>query len=97
MEPAINPGEPPRDLRVTPRVVLGLCVMTAGLALALDSLGLLASLGNRMLLRASLPSRAQIRFWDGLLVPVSRLLDPLSLGRLGKSIVAVWERDAEHR
>ena len=41
MEPAINPGEPPRDLRVTPRVVLGLCVMTAGLALALDSLGLL--------------------------------------------------------
>ncbi len=41
MEPAINPDEPPRDLRVTPRVVLGLCVMTAGLALALDSLGLL--------------------------------------------------------
>jgi predicted membrane protein len=41
MQPAINPEEPSRDLRVTPRVVLGVCVMAAGLALALDSMGLL--------------------------------------------------------
>jgi SAM-dependent methyltransferase len=60
----------------------------------LDSVGLLASLGNRLLLRAPLPSPAQIRLWDGWMVPASRILDPLSLGRLGKSIVAVWERDA---
>jgi SAM-dependent methyltransferase len=60
----------------------------------LDSVGLLASLGNRLLLRASLPSAGQIRFWDGWMIPASRILDPLSLGRLGKSIVAVWERDA---
>jgi len=58
----------------------------------LDSVGLLASLGNRLLLRAPLPSRGQIRLWDGILVPASRMLDSLSLGRLGKSIVAVWER-----
>lgn len=60
----------------------------------LDSVGLLASLGNRLLLRASLPSPAQIRLWDGWMIPASRVLDPLSLGRLGKSIVAVWEREA---
>lgn len=60
----------------------------------LDSVGLLASLGNRLLLRASLPSPGQIRLWDGLMIPASRLLDPLSLGRIGKSILAVWERSA---
>jgi predicted membrane protein len=40
MQPAFKPDEPSQDLRVTPRVVLGLCVMLAGLVLALDSLGL---------------------------------------------------------
>lgn len=40
MEPAFKPDQPSPDLRVTPRVVLGLCVMLAGLVLALDSLGL---------------------------------------------------------
>jgi hypothetical protein len=27
------------------------------------------------------------------MVPASRVLDRLSLGHLGKSVVAVWERD----
>ncbi len=40
MEPAFKPEEPSQDLRVTPRVVLGLGVMLAGLVLALDSLGI---------------------------------------------------------
>jgi predicted membrane protein len=40
MQPAFKPDEQSQDMRVTPRVVLGLCVMFAGLVLALDSLGL---------------------------------------------------------
>jgi predicted membrane protein len=40
MDPAFKPDEPSPDLRVTPRVVLGLAVMLAGLVLALDRLGL---------------------------------------------------------
>jgi len=40
MDPAFKPGEPSQDMRVTPRVVLGLGVMLAGFVLALDSLGL---------------------------------------------------------
>jgi predicted membrane protein len=40
MQPAFKPDEQSPELRVTPRVVLGLCVMLAGLILALDSLGL---------------------------------------------------------
>jgi SAM-dependent methyltransferase len=59
----------------------------------LDSGGLLASAANRLLLRQSLPTLRQILFWDRVLVPFSRFLDPLLLHRLGKSVVAVWTRD----
>lgn len=45
MNPESNPNEPggtygDRDFRLTPRFVLGMCIMLAGLVLALDSLGL---------------------------------------------------------
>jgi SAM-dependent methyltransferase len=60
----------------------------------LDSVGLLASLANRVLLRQGMPTERQLRFWDGRLVPVSRRLDPLLRHRLGKSILATWRREA---
>ncbi|PZF78367.1 methyltransferase type 12 [Aestuariivirga litoralis] len=60
----------------------------------LDSVGLLASLGNRMLLHSGAPSSAQIRFWDRNMVPVSRVLDPLLGHAVGKSLLAVWRRTA---
>jgi SAM-dependent methyltransferase len=59
----------------------------------LDSVGLLASLGNRLLLRARQPTLGQIALWDGWMVPPSRLLDPLLLHRVGKTIVAVLRRE----
>ncbi|HBE88831.1 MAG TPA: methyltransferase type 12 [Elusimicrobia bacterium] len=58
----------------------------------LDSAGLLASLGNRLLLRSGMPTAGQIRFWDSFLVRISRRLDPLLAHRLGKSALAVWRR-----
>ncbi len=58
----------------------------------LDSAGSLASLLNRMILRSPNPTLRQVRFWDRVLVPLSRLLDPLFGYRVGKSILAVWER-----
>ena len=58
----------------------------------LDSVGLLASLANRLLLRRALPTARQIAFWDGMMIPASRVLDRLSFGVLGKSILAVWQR-----
>jgi SAM-dependent methyltransferase len=58
----------------------------------LDSAGMLASLGNRLLLRKAMPSRRQIAFWDGVLVPISRVLDPLLLHGVGKSLLAVWRK-----
>lgn len=58
----------------------------------LDSVGLLASLANRVALRSSSPTERQIAFWDRFMVPVSRVVDPCFAYRLGKSIVAVWRR-----
>lgn len=64
-------------------------------AFYLDSVGLLASAANRLLLRQSLPSSRQIYVWDRLMVPCSRLLDPFTGYRAGKSVVAVWEQSTQ--
>jgi SAM-dependent methyltransferase len=58
----------------------------------LDSIGLLASLGNRLFLRRSVPDPGQIAFWDKVLVRCSRLVDPLVRYALGKSVLSVWKR-----
>jgi ubiquinone/menaquinone biosynthesis C-methylase UbiE len=69
-------------------------VAPAGLKLEklayLDSAGLLASLGNRLLLDQSMPTAAQIRTWDSLLVPCSRVLDRFLCQTVGKSVLGVW-------
>ena len=56
----------------------------------LDSVGMLASLGNRLVLKSAMPSPGQVAVWDRLMVPVSRLVDPLLRHRLGKSVLGVW-------
>jgi SAM-dependent methyltransferase len=60
-------------------------------AFYLDSVGMLASLGNRLLLRSSMPTKAQIRLWDRVMVPLSQSLDPLFRRTLGKTVVAIWK------
>jgi SAM-dependent methyltransferase len=61
----------------------------------LDSLGLLASAANKLLLRRSTPTLANIRFWDRVFIPASRRVDPLLRHRLGRSLLAVWRRPRE--
>ena len=61
----------------------------------LDAVGLLASLGNRLLLRQQMPSARQIQVWDRFLVPLSRWVDPLLGYRLGKTVVGVWRKDSQ--
>ncbi len=56
----------------------------------LDAAGLLASLGNRLFLSSGTPTRSQLRFWDRMLIPISRFLDPLLRHRVGKSVLVVW-------
>lgn len=58
----------------------------------LDSAGLLASLGNKLFLRAPIPSKAQIQFWDRTMVPISRYADRALNHAIGKSILGVWQK-----
>jgi SAM-dependent methyltransferase len=58
----------------------------------LDSVGFLASLANRALLRQSLPTAGQIRLWDGRMIPVSRVVDPLFRRWFGRSVIGIYER-----
>lgn len=60
----------------------------------LDSVGMLASLANKLVLRSGSPKPSQIAFWDRAMVPCSRLLDPLSFYALGKTIIGVWRKPA---
>src|SRR5262249_24335255 len=57
----------------------------------LDSVGLLLSLGNRLLLNQSQPRVEQIRLWDRFIVPISRwVADVCVRYQLGKSILGIW-------
>ena len=58
----------------------------------LDSVGMLASLGNKVALRNAMPTAAQIRFWDQRLVPCSVRLDRFLNYRLGKSVLMIWRK-----
>ncbi len=60
----------------------------------LDAAGLVASLGNRVILKSSMPTRRQIAVWDNGLVTLSRFLDPVLGFGLGKSILGIWRKRA---
>ena len=61
----------------------------------LDSVGMILSLANRLLLRSAMPTAGQIAFSDRRIVPVSRILDRLAARRLGKTVIGIWRR-SEH-
>jgi len=58
----------------------------------LDSAGFLLSAANRLFLRQSMPTKAQLKFWDDWVIPLSRILDPLCLYSVGKTVIAVWTK-----
>ena len=58
----------------------------------LDAVGFFASLGNRLLLSQAMPTARQLWVWDRLMVPLSRLLDPLFFYAFGKSVLGIWRR-----
>jgi len=60
--------------------------------LYLDSVGMLASLGNRLFLHQAEPALTQILFWDRFLVPFSRFADQIAFHAIGKSILGIWKK-----
>ncbi len=61
----------------------------------LDSVGAIASASNRYILKSGTPTRQQILFWDRVMIPLSKLFDPLFRYRVGKSVVGVWQRTGD--
>lgn len=58
----------------------------------LDCVGALASLGNRLVLKSNIPSAKQLAVWDKLMIPLSKVLDPILGYRAGKSVLGVWRK-----
>lgn len=58
----------------------------------LDSAGFALSLGNKLLLRRTSPTMAQISFWDRRIVPLSRITDKVFGHMFGRSMVAVYRK-----
>jgi hypothetical protein len=58
----------------------------------LDSVGTIASLANRLILRAAGPTAKQIRLWDRAMVPLSVHVDKLVGYQFGKTIVIIWRK-----
>lgn len=61
----------------------------------IDSAGLLASAGNLLILKKSIPSLNQIRFWNNWLIPLSMKLDSLINYRVGKTVIGVWVKTTD--
>lgn len=60
----------------------------------LDSLGLVLSVMNRYVAKQSAPTPATIKIWDSSVVPLSRLFDPLTGYRIGRSVIVIWKKAA---
>jgi len=58
----------------------------------LDSVGLSASLANKWFLKQRYPELKQIKFWDNIMVPISRITDKMLFHSLGKSVLGIWEK-----
>jgi SAM-dependent methyltransferase len=58
----------------------------------LDSVGLLISLANKILLRQHLPKETQILFWDKFLIKFSIKIDKIFRYKLGKSLIGIFKK-----
>ena len=60
----------------------------------LDSVGMIASLANKLILKSGSPKISQIKLWDKLMVRASRVVDGILFHRVGKSIVCILRKAA---
>jgi SAM-dependent methyltransferase len=58
-------------------------------ALYLDSVGLTASLAQKLLLKQSYPKISQIKLWDNFMVPISKITDWVTGYNVGKSVLLI--------
>jgi ubiquinone/menaquinone biosynthesis C-methylase UbiE len=59
----------------------------------MDSVGFFASLANKLILKQSDPTTAQIALWDKIMIPISKIIDPILFNLAGKSILAILQKE----
>lgn len=59
----------------------------------LDSIGVLASLVNKIFLKKAKITRSQVSFWDNYLVRISYLSDIIFFRKFGKSLIAIFTKE----
>ncbi|CAN1500255.1 AdoMet_MTases domain containing protein [Burkholderiaceae bacterium] len=62
----------------------------------LDSFGLFANFGNKIILHSETPTPFQIIFWDTILIRLSSFFDRLLRWKLGKTILFVLQKPLEN-
>ena len=60
----------------------------------LDSVGVLLSFANRLMLQQSLPTDEQIQFWNNKIVPIAKIVDRLTHYKFGRSVFCIWEKQS---
>jgi SAM-dependent methyltransferase len=58
----------------------------------LDSCGLCASIANKLFLKKSNINLSQVKFWDNVLVRISKISDIITFRSFGKSLIGVYEK-----
>jgi SAM-dependent methyltransferase len=58
----------------------------------LDSIGMLLSLGNRLVLRSAKPNEASLLFWNDWIIPLSQRMDGVFRYAVGKSVLGAWRK-----
>lgn len=57
----------------------------------LDSIGLIASIANKFLLKKDMPSKSNILFWDRVLIRLSLFFDKVINFSVGKSLIGIFK------
>jgi SAM-dependent methyltransferase len=68
----------------------GMCELKS---MYLDAFGVLASTGNLLFLHSANASESQMRFWDRVLVPISRFADGVIGHSFGRSVLGIWRKN----
>ena len=58
----------------------------------MDSVGLLLSLTNKLILKKAIPNQRQIRFWDTKVIPISKKIDRIINYSFGKTILGIYKK-----
>ncbi|RLD23572.1 MAG: methyltransferase type 12 [Bacteroidetes bacterium] len=58
----------------------------------LDSVGMFASMTNKLILQQKYPKIKQIKFWDNTIIPLSKVTDKITFNLVGKTLLGVWKK-----